>query len=119
MEKPLCENCPMNQWDSSPKGGGKACKETAQLVMCAPDSIIPRVVSIPPTGLKALKNYMMKLLSAKRPFYSVVTAISLKQEANKAGAAYSVPVFRVVRVLEEAEIESFAAFAKTFGGLMR
>lgn len=55
----ICRTCPMNQWESDPRGGkGKACKNTRELaVILASDADDPEAliytISVSPTSIKS------------------------------------------------------------------
>ena len=90
-----CDDCPMNEWESDPKGGkGKACKERRKLAILPVDaldlddlgamgSVALAVLNVPVTSVKNWGNYV-KLLSAsvKRPAYGVITEIKLVPHAG-------------------------------------
>jgi hypothetical protein len=86
-----CATCPLNQWGS--KGAGKACTERRLLFLVLPGNTLPVTLSLPPTALRPLRDYLMKLGSASVPFYGVVTRFSLKQTQSKTGITFSVPDF--------------------------
>jgi hypothetical protein len=77
-----CTICPYAQFGSSTKGHGQACKQIYQLLVLHPDEIIPHVLSVPPTSLKAAGQYFLMLLSRKIP-WGVVTRIQM--EGRKPG----------------------------------
>jgi len=84
-----CTECPFNEWGSSPKGAGKACKETRQLFVVQPDSLIPIVVTVPPASLANVKAYLLRLLRAQIKGTDVITKISLEKVNNKQGTPYA------------------------------
>jgi len=90
-----CDDCPMNEWESDPKGGkGKACKEIRKLAILPVDALDLEdlgamggvnlaILRVPVTSVKNWGNYV-KLLSAsvKRPAYGVITEIKLVPHAG-------------------------------------
>lgn len=83
-----CAVCPMNAYGSG-GANSKACKEQRQLFLLQPGSVLPLVVSLPPTSLAPFRKYMTRLASKGIPYYGVVTRMSLR--AEKSGAnTYSV-----------------------------
>ena len=52
-----CASCPYNEYGSSIKGSGKACKNMIRLYMMVEGSALPLLISLPPTSLKAWQNY--------------------------------------------------------------
>ena len=78
-----CAECPLNQFETSKTGRGKACKNTFRVALIAEDDLDDignaEVVyaSIPPKSLKNLSTYLTKDLDKlKRPFWSVVTLMT-------------------------------------------
>lgn len=85
-----CKTCPLNDWGSDPKGGkGKACGQRKLLFLYLPDDTMPRVLSVPPSSLKAVDKYLMRLTNAGKRYWEVVTRVTLAKKQNTAGIAYS------------------------------
>lgn len=90
-----CVNCPYNQFGSDPKGGaGKACKEMRRLFVVEKDSILPAILSVPPTSLKAFDQYMSALVSKRKAHIAYETIFRL-EGAKGAGFDYSKVVFEL------------------------
>ncbi|MBI4463815.1 MAG: hypothetical protein HY647_03825 [Acidobacteria bacterium] len=66
--------------------------------------LLPEVISLPPTSLKAAKQYLLKLTSQGIPYYSVVTRVGLERTKNSQGIAYSRATFAFVRRLGPEEV---------------
>lgn len=110
-----CATCPFNEWGSDLRGGdGKACAETQKLVIARPDEVLPTVVVVPPSSLKAWRAYAIKLASKKTPVWSVVTELTLVEAKNKAGIKYAKLKPRLVERLDEKDQPE-----KSFRSLMR
>ncbi len=115
-----CAGCMMAEFGSSSKGKGQACKLQMHLAIRIGDDMLPTMLTIPPSGLKAAKaEWLIRLAKVNKPFWSCVTAIGLKQEVNDAGIKYSKPSFRIVRMLTEAEIAETAAYVEAMKGVLR
>ena len=89
-----CAKCPMAAFGSKikqggAKGRGQACNQRKLLFVIRPTDTLPLVVSCAPTSIDAVKKYMLRLASAGKPAYGVVTKITLKQEKNADGIKYS------------------------------
>lgn len=110
-----CENCPYNQFGSD--GAGKACKNVHRVYILREGSPVPLVLAVPPTSLKALRDYMAKriVLRGLRS-YQVVTRITLKKETNSTGIKYSRAVFEFVSKLTDEQIASTKAMADAIKG---
>ncbi|MDD3024392.1 MAG: hypothetical protein PHE26_10900 [Syntrophomonadaceae bacterium] len=84
-----CANCPYNQFGSDPKGGaGKACKEMRRLFIVEQDSILPAILNVPPTSLKAFDQFISGLVSKKKVHIAYETVFRL-EGAKAAGFDYS------------------------------
>ena len=94
-ETKRCDACPFNQFGSADNGNGKACKNGHRIYILREGEMLPLMISLPPTSLKALKDYLAKRLIMKgiRPV-DVITEISLAKEKNADGIAYSKCVFK-------------------------
>lgn len=96
-----CAVCRWNGWGSSRKGGGgKDCKEFAQVFLFRQETHLPTMLLVPPTSLKNLQSYTMKLLEAGRPINSVVTRLGLSAEKSAMGKTYSKIEFSYVAALD-------------------
>lgn len=89
----VCSQCPLSQYGSARKGDkdlrGQACQERVILFVLRPGSLLPTIISAPPTSLKEVDSYMVRLAGAAKPFYGVITLFSLVKEKNKDGIAYA------------------------------
>lgn len=73
-----CKTCPMNQWVEDDKGRSrKPCTEQRLIVFLREGDILPVVVQTPPTSLKPLKRFMMKMASSKVPYHRGLVKITL------------------------------------------
>ncbi len=77
-----CLACPNDKWESAinddgSKGKGKACSVRKLLFLLRPGQLLPDIVSAPPTSLKVLHNWQLKL---GVPYYSFVTRLTLQKE---------------------------------------
>lgn len=84
-----CETCPMNEFGSSGKGDGKACKEFRSVFLVLPGTAIPTVLAVPPSSLKAFKQYRLRLAAAGFDMSSVITKFTLTKAKNKQGVDYA------------------------------
>lgn len=84
-----CETCPMNAFGSSGKGEGKACKEFRSVFLVLPGTAIPTVLSVPPSSLKAFKQYRLRLAAAGYGMNNVITKFTLTKAKSKAGVDYA------------------------------
>lgn len=85
-----CRTCPLSQFGSDPKAGrGQACKQQTMWFLLREDSFLPIVLSLPPTSLRAAKQYMLALAGAGIRAPEVVTKLALESDKNPDGQAYS------------------------------
>jgi hypothetical protein len=96
-----CEACPFAAFGSD--GDGQACKQVKQLFMLRGDSMLPEVVSLPPTSLDAAKKFFVKLQSSRIPYYGAVIAIELEKATSKQNKPYCKAKFQHVRNLSPEE----------------
>ncbi len=111
-----CETCPLSRWGSDPKGGrGQACKQTKVLFLLRPGTVIPLLINLPPTSIKQATNFLLRLSSFERPFYTVVTKVGLQKKANAQGIDFSQATFSMAGKLDEGE----SAVMKTYSDAIR
>jgi len=82
-----CMSCPQNEFGT--KGRGKACKNMKRIHIIMPDQSFPNRLTLPPTNLEAIDEYIRDLTSAGKPYQLVITKFSLREKSNKDGVAYS------------------------------
>lgn len=90
-----CEACPLARFGSSPKGGGQACKQNRLLFLLTPESSLPLVLKVPPSSLKPIQSFMLRLSGKGIPYYGAVLSFGLVKRQNAAKIDYSeiVPSF--------------------------
>jgi hypothetical protein len=106
-----CRTCPLSQFGSD-GGRGQACKQQAMWFLLREDSFLPVVLSLPPTSLKAAKQYMLALAGAGIRAAEVVTKITLEKQRNPDGQDYSRAVLSVGGKLDEAATARARAYAE-------
>ena len=88
-----CASCPYNQFGSG-RGNSKACKNTHRVYLLRENEPLPILLTLPPTSLRAFKDYLAKRLIMKgKRSTDVLTSIKLQREMNADGIAYSACVF--------------------------
>ena len=100
-----CIVCTQNQWGSriTPNGKrAKACGEFAYLDLLSPDDIrYTYQMRVPPTSLRAIRDYKKLLVSRGHSLKSVVTKVDTHSQET-----HDLLSFRVVRFLEDGELEN-------------
>jgi hypothetical protein len=89
-----CSTCPLNQFGSEikpdgTKGKGKACKNMRRLFMVRQGNILPLLLVVPPTSLKAIRQYFLRLAGAGVPYYGVTTKLTLTKAKSDGGIDYA------------------------------
>lgn len=73
-----CAQCPHSQWGSSGENRrGQACRTVRMMFVVPPDGVIPLVLSVPPSSLKSVIAYFLRLASNRIPYYGCITKFSL------------------------------------------
>lgn len=113
----LCEACAMNEYGSAVKSPkAKACKETKSVLFVPENGLMPMVLQVPPTSLKACKQYLMRLVSGDEecpvpmPFYGVLTEFTLRETKNGGGIEYSEILFRRVGALSAEQAKAVKTY---------
>lgn len=106
-----CADCPRNQFKAD--GTGKDCKNVHRVYMLREGNPVPIILSLPPTSLKYMRDYISKriLLKGMRSYHAV-TKITLKKEKSSAGITYSRAAFTFVEKLSPEQIAAAAAMAE-------
>jgi hypothetical protein len=76
------------------------------MILFRPHNLIPEFLSIPPSSLKEVQNYIVRLTPTGEAYYTVVTKFSLRKEKNDAGITYSQVECEMVRPLNDQEFEA-------------
>jgi len=113
-----CVKCEFAQWGSKGKGSAQACRKVRLLALLCTDSVIPRIVSVPPSSYKHSVKFHFDLSGAKYRYYDVVVGISLAKDKSGSGITYSRMVFRKVRELSPEEKVKVAAMRASLGDLL-
>jgi len=108
-----CLACPLAEFESASKGSGQACKSMKNIFFVTNDSVMPSILSVPPTSLKAAKEYLLKLTSKLMPFYSVITEFGLENAENADKVKYSRVTFRAISQITGEELSAMKAYASS------
>ena len=106
-----CAACPFNQFGDD--GARKACSNKRQLYIMREGDLLPMLLALPPSSLKAYDNYrVLASLTLRTPMNALVTRITLKNKVSANGSEYSSPVFTAVGKLPLEEGKRMEAFAR-------
>lgn len=82
-----CATCPMSEWGSG-RGESQACKSQGLIFVLRegadPESLLPTVLSLPPTSLRVVRKLLMALTARALPYYAAELKISTVTEKNGA-----------------------------------
>jgi hypothetical protein len=76
------------------------------------NSLMPLLISVPSTGIKATRQYTIALAGNGLAPYEVVTAIGLERTKNVDGVQFSRPIFRFVEEVPEPMRPTVAGYAE-------
>lgn len=84
----LCSECPKNEWGSG-KGKAKACTKKWQLYILRQDEMLPTILSLPPTSIKAVREYLLFIAGKGFNKFEVITNFELEKAKSGDGITYS------------------------------
>jgi len=110
-----CDTCPMSQWGSklNEKGEetrGQACRQMRLLLVLQPEALLPLAMFLPPTSIKPVHTYFMRLAAQGLPYYGVMTGLSLVHAQSGDGITYSQVVPRMAGKLSLPDRETVHAY---------
>jgi hypothetical protein len=114
-----CKVCLMAAFGSDSRGKGQACKQIKRLFVLRPASMLPLVVNLPPSSIKAATRYLLRLAGNGLKYQAAVTRITLEKTKNSDGIAYSTAIFALAAKLDPAQAQALEDYAKTMGPLLR
>ncbi len=118
-ERRDCATCPMNQWGSATEGTGKKCAERRLLFILRKNDQIPIMVVVPPTSLKNVKAYFLRLTQNNVPFYGVITGLTLSKVKSKSGITYGQIEFKAKGILTDEDAKMFESYANFFSNVIK
>ena len=113
-----CVKCPLAQFGSAPDpksengfGLGQACKAMRVLFLLSEDLFLPRVIACPPTSLRSIKQFFLRLTSNMVPYDRVIMSLRLEEDKNAKGIQYAKIVPSLIRTLEPEEYDKVKTYA--------
>lgn len=107
-----CSRCPMAQYDSG-KDGRQACRQQRQLFMIREGDVLPIVVNVPPSSLKAWRQFATQLVQARTPLTGVITRLSLVKAQSRNNQPYAQIVPAVASYLVPEDTARFKAYGES------
>ena len=104
----------MAAFGTAEKGGGQVCKQTRMMFLLRPDSLLPTVLAAPPTSLKPIRAYFLRLAGQAVPFYTVISRFTLEKAKSGTGIEYSRIVPSVGARLSAEEVAQVKKYAEGF-----
>lgn len=114
-----CQVCKLAEFGSDARGKGQACKQIKRLFLLRPDSMLPLVVTLPPTSIRPATRYLLRLAGNGLKYQAVVTKIILEKEKNNEGIAYSKAVLGLAGKLDPGQTKTMEDYARSLGPLLR
>ncbi len=89
-----CARCPLAQFGTATKqdgseGRGQACRSIRALYLLLPNSVLPMVVPVPPSSLKPVRQYFLRLASSGVAYHGVITKLKLQKTRSGDGIEYA------------------------------
>lgn len=107
-----CALCPMNQFGSD-GNKGKACKNMRRLYILMEGNMLPIRLDLPPTSLKAYRQYTVGLTTRALPYWAVETILTLRKEKNPDNIEYSVVEFKPGEIIKDQNKAGIKAFRES------
>ena len=114
-----CSACPMSQFGSAEKGDGQACKNMRVMFVLGTDGLLPLVLTAPPTSLRNMKKFFLRLASAGKSYNHVVTKFHLEKTKSGGGISYSQVHASMVRELTPDEIQASDDYSRKISPSMK
>jgi hypothetical protein len=104
-----CAACPFSKFGTATNAAGQqargqACRMVRLLFVIREGNFLPDLIPLPPTSLKAARNYFLRLASVGKPYYNVITKLGLTPTKNAGGIVYSLASLSLVRSLQPNEV---------------
>lgn len=84
-----CAACPLAKFKSADKGEGQACKQTRMMFIMLEESVLPVLLSVPPTSIRPVFKYFLRLAGRRMPYYGVKTKLGLEKTKSKGGIEFA------------------------------
>jgi len=112
-----CTMCQYSQFGSD-GGRGQACKLMRQLLLLQEGELIPKIVILPPTSVGPCRKYFLRLASAGKPIWSVITELGIAQARNAQGITYPVATFKLVGEVPQDITDELRNYGNVVGALI-
>jgi hypothetical protein len=119
-----CAVCPYSQFgtavaaDGTP-GPGQACKQVQQVLFLLPGSMLPHLLTVPPTSGKAWQHYTLSLLASGSALAAATTRLSVERAQSAGGVAYGRIVFKKGKPLDPLAQKTFEPYHRMMKALLK
>jgi hypothetical protein len=114
-----CASCPFAQFGSDEDGVSQACKALKHIFILTEGSVLPIVVTLPPSSLAPAKKYLMRLIQNRIAPSGIVTKLTLEKAESKGGIKYSKAVFAAGEPLKPDDAEKVKQYAEALKPSLR
>lgn len=120
-----CADCPFARFGSAfkPDGtpsNGQACKDVRQALFLMEGEMLPHLISIPPTSLKAFNQYTLTMISARAHYWGAYTEMTLQAAESDEGMPYAKIIFRLgQRITDEKGLRIFQMFHERMKSVLK
>ena len=114
----LCVTCEFSKFGSDGKNG-QACRLSELLFVLLPHGSLPQILSVPPSSLKPLKKYFLRLTSQQLAFNEVLTRFSTTKAQSKDGIKFSMLELNLDKVLDADDRTRIQAYTYAMAPLLR
>lgn len=94
-----CAECPNNKFGSD--GRGKSCKNMWRLHILKPGELLPKRLTLPPSNLNQIQDYLIALRDKNLPHELAVTEFGLIKTKSKDGIEFSKITFKLTGVINK------------------
>jgi hypothetical protein len=110
----LCADCALNQYGSSERGSGKACKNMRVIYLLRSGEYMPLQLSLPPTSISPYTRFVnAAFVSRRKRLCSSVVQIGLKKVSN-GSHEYSVATFTKLYDFAGEDLAAIRSYADGF-----
>lgn len=116
----ICATCPLSQFDDdaqSMKDKKPKCQRKRLSFVLVNGELMPWTFFIPLMSIDPFKKYLLRLISARKPFWQVVTRIELEPASNSGGIEYAKLKPSVAGILDAEQVKTMAAYIKNMSGV--
>ena len=112
-----CDECPLSQWGSDPMSKrGQACKQQRLLLVARKTDFLPLIVQLPPTSLKACRQFLVRMSGRGVSRFGAVVSIGLEKDKNADGTVMSKATFKLAGMLSPEDKERMKAIGQKIEG---